>query len=108
VPLEVHPEQPELGQLGDQLPRKGPGREVLADVGQETLADKVAHRQLDEPLFIGEELIDGVEVCRIEAWPPSLSSAVGRHAPHCHIKPRAANGSDGPGWISARGPARWP
>jgi hypothetical protein len=40
---------------------------VLADMGQEAIADEVTHRQLGEPLLVGEELIDGVEVDRIEA-----------------------------------------
>ena len=94
MPLEVHPEQSEPGQPGDQLAGKGPGRVVLGHLGQEALTDEVAHRELDEPLLVAEKLIDGIEVGRIEAWPRPLWSGVGRHAPHCHIKrPGAAEGA---------------
>jgi len=58
MPLEVHPEQSEPGQPGDQLAGKGPGRVVLGHLGQEALTDEVAHRELDEPLLVAEKLID--------------------------------------------------
>ena len=75
---------------------------LLHDIGHVTFTTDL------DPAQAPREIDPEGAVCRIEAWPRSLSSAVGRHAAHCHIKRRAANGSDGPEWISARGPARWP
>jgi hypothetical protein len=63
----VHAEQPEPGDLGDQLTRKGARLEVLRDDREEAGADEVADGVADEALLVGEEIVDREEV-RWRRW----------------------------------------
>ena len=47
VAVEVHPEEPELGQLGRELAREDPLLEPVADVGEHVLAHELPHRVAD-------------------------------------------------------------
>ena len=66
VALEVHAHQAEARKLGVDLPRQQALLEPLADLGQDALADELAHRVADRALLLGEESVDGEEVAGVE------------------------------------------
>ena len=66
VALEVHPEQAEPRELGDQLGGKLAALEPLADVRLDLLRDELAHGVADRALLVGEEGVEREEVARVE------------------------------------------
>jgi hypothetical protein len=62
----VHPEEPELAELRDQLAREDPLLEPVADVRQDLLADEGANGVADRALFVVEQPVDREEVERVK------------------------------------------
>ena len=62
----MHPEQPELRELLDQLAREDPLLEPVADVREHALAHELAHGVADRALLVDEQRVDGEEVERVE------------------------------------------
>ena len=80
VAVEVHPEEPELAELRDQLAREDPLLEPVADLGEDVLADELPHRVANRPLLVVEEGVDREVVERVE------SRELGRRR-HAHRHP---------------------
>ena len=66
VSLEVHPEEPELRQLLEDLAREDPLLEPVADLRDDALADELPHGVADRPLLVVEERVEREEVERVE------------------------------------------
>ena len=62
----MHPEEPELRELLDELAREDPLLEPVADLGQNALADELPHGVADRPLLVVEERVEREEVERVE------------------------------------------
>src|SRR5262249_17505851 len=57
--LEMHSEESELRQFGDDLAGKHPALEPVADLGNDAFADELADRVADRALLVVEECVDG-------------------------------------------------
>jgi hypothetical protein len=62
----VHAEQPELRQLGVDLPREDALLEPLADLAQDALADELPHRVANGALLVRQQRVDREEITRVE------------------------------------------
>ena len=64
VALQVHPEQAELTDLRDELPREDPLVEPLPDLRQDPLAHPAADGVADHPLLVAQERVEVERVGR--------------------------------------------
>jgi len=62
----VHPEQPEPGELAEELARQDPLLEPVPDVGQDALPHELAHGVADRTLLVVEQPVDVEIVVRVE------------------------------------------
>src|SRR4029079_11742942 len=66
VTLEVHAEEAQPRELGDQLGGQLAALEPLADIRLDLLRDELAHRVADRPLLVGEKDVEREKVARVE------------------------------------------
>src|SRR6185437_13556096 len=65
VTLQVHAEQAELAELGNQVPREMPALEPAPDVRPYAVGQQFAHRPLDRPLLLPQQGRDVQQVQRV-------------------------------------------
>src|SRR6266513_4587096 len=72
ITMQVHAEDAEFGQLGDDLHREGRPFVVLGDDGKESLVDEAAHCGADESLLLGQQVIGAIEIHQLRQGEPIL------------------------------------
>ena len=92
VALEVHSEQAESRQLGNQVEGKLAAFEPLADVRLDLLGDELAHGVADRPLLVGEQRVDREEVERVDR---ARRNALRGHAVMLSRSPRPSDRTSG-------------
>src|SRR5260370_5712110 len=72
VALQVHAEDAEMGELGNDLERKGRALVVLGNDWQESLVDEARHRPPDASLLLGQAVVDTIEGNELVHSEPAL------------------------------------